>query len=124
MFMSKDVTILYVDDEPVNVFLFSEMFGKKYTVLTADSGIQGLDVLKQHGNVKILISDMRMPGMNGLEFIEEAKGLMPSVICCILTGYDITPEIKKALQEGLIVKYFQKPFNMKEIDSSIYELLN
>jgi CheY-like chemotaxis protein len=122
--MPKDITILYVDDEHVNVFLFEEMFNKKYTVLTANSGLQGLEILKHHDNIEVLISDMRMPGMNGLEFIEKTRSLYPSMICCILTGYDITPEIKKALQDGLIVKCFQKPFDMVEIVSFISDVLN
>jgi YesN/AraC family two-component response regulator len=66
---------------------------------------------------------MKMPGMNGIEFIRMAKKEFPEIHYYILTGYDISDEISKALQEGLIDKYFRKPFNMREIDFSIREAM-
>ncbi len=118
------VPILYVDDEPINLMLFRQWFSSKYDVLTAESGIQGLEILQQKPGVKVIISDMRMPGMNGLEFIRKARESYPLVVFYILTGFDITREIQESLENGLISGYFQKPFNMKEIDRDISEKLN
>lgn len=67
---------------------------------------------------------MKMPGMNGIEFIQKAKKLYSDIHYYILTSYDITPEIENALRTGLIDKYFQKPFNMKGIEFAITEKLN
>lgn len=122
--MTDRTKILYVDDEHINLLLFEQMFKKKYSVLTAGSGFEGLEVLQKEADIKVIISDMRMPGMNGLEFIRKAKEQYPSIQFYILTGYEITPEIRHALESGLISRYFQKPFNMKEIDDCIAERID
>lgn len=121
--MYLPVTILYVDDEFINLMLFEQMFKKRYNILTAASGYKGLELLEVNNDIKVIISDMKMPGMNGLEFISKAKELYPDLIFYILTGYEITPEIQKSLETGLIARYFQKPFNMGEIDASIKDML-
>jgi two-component system, response regulator, stage 0 sporulation protein F len=121
--MDKPIKLLYVDDEPLNLKLFTINFSKIYSVLTADSGLEGLSLLAVHPDTNVVISDMKMPGMNGIEFIRMAKKEFPKIYFFILTGYDITDDIAAALQEGLINKYFRKPFNMKEIERSIREAL-
>jgi len=121
--MNKVTTLLYVDDEPINLRIFEINFKNKYNVLTAESGHEGLEMLKSEPGVTIVISDKRMPGMDGLEFIQQAKVQFPNVIFFILTGYDITDEIVTALKESLINRYFKKPFNIKEIDHAICEAL-
>ncbi len=122
--MKTEITILYVDDEPINLFLFNQLFEKKYKVITAESGYAGLNIIERNPNIDVVISDMKMPGMNGIEFIQKAKELYSNIHYYILTSFDITPEIDKALKTGLIDKYFQKPFNLQEIESTISEKLN
>jgi response regulator RpfG family c-di-GMP phosphodiesterase len=122
--MKTKITILYVDDEPINLFLFRQIFEKKYNVITAESGYTGLNLIEKNPNINIVISDMKMPGMNGIEFIQKAKQLYSNIHYYILTSYDINPEIDNALKTGLIDKCFQKPFNLQEIESAISERLN
>lgn len=122
--MNKEKTLLYVDDEPINLRLFAFNFKKRYNVITAESGFEGLAKLKLHKEILVVISDMKMPGMNGIEFIREAKKEFPAISFFILTGFDITAEIAEALKEGLIYKYFRKPFNAREVETSINEALN
>ena len=117
--MEKKVKILYVDDEPVNLMLFEINFSKDYIILTAENGFSGLEKLDTNPETLIIISDMKMPNMNGIEFIKKAKEKYPDKKFYILTGYEITNEIQDALESGLILKYFNKPFNIKEIDSEI-----
>jgi two-component system, response regulator, stage 0 sporulation protein F len=121
--MDEKTTLLYVDDEELNLKLFEINFRKKFNVLTADCGEDGLDLLKLNPQTLIVISDMKMPGMNGIEFIKLAKKDFPHIRFFILTGFDITEEIADALNERLIHKYFRKPFDMKEIEESIMEFL-
>ena len=122
--MGQNITLLYVDDEPINLTVFELNFKKKYRVITAISGEEGLLKLKKHEEITIVISDMKMPGMNGIEFIREAKKSFSNVFYFILTGYNITDEMSKALEDNIIQKYFRKPFNVKEIDSTIAEIIN
>lgn len=122
--MKQSVTILYVDDEPINLMLFEALFKNNYHVILASSGMEGLRILSEKPDIQVIISDMKMPGMNGLEFISEARMLFPDVLYFILTGYEITPEIQKSLETGMIAEYFQKPFSMKAIDQQITKRLS
>jgi len=117
--MNEKPKILYVDDEIVNLQLFKLIFSNKYEVFTAENGLKGLEFLDKNHNVSIVISDMKMPFMSGIEFIQKSKAKYQKISYFILTGYEITNEIQEALNLGLIVKYFRKPFNKSEIDSEI-----
>jgi two-component system response regulator (stage 0 sporulation protein F) len=121
--MSNWATILYVDDEPLNLQLFAINFERMYTVKTAVSGNAGLEILRDEPSISVVISDMKMPGLNGIEFIRKAKEKYPEITFFILTGYDITNEILEALNDKLINSYFSKPFNIKVIEKSIQEVL-
>lgn len=121
--MVENVTLLYVDDEPINLTLFEINFNKKYKVLTAESGEDGLNRLQGNQDIIVVISDMKMPGMNGIEFIRKAKAQFNNIAYFILTAFDINKEIKDALEEKLINQYFNKPFNMQEIDVAIQKFL-
>jgi two-component system, response regulator, stage 0 sporulation protein F len=121
--MSEKIAVLFVDDEPINLMIFNKIFGITYTVITAESGYDGLDKLSNNPAIRIVLSDMKMPGMNGVEFIRKAKNEYPMVKFFILTGFEITEEIADALNEKVINKYFRKPINLHEIDSSIKEAL-
>ena len=61
---------------------------------------------------------MKMPGVNGMEFIRKARELHPGMAFFILSGYDITEEIRDAIDKRLINSYFRKPFDITEIESS------
>ncbi len=122
--MSNKPVLLYVDDEPLNLKLFAINFRNKFEVVTSESPFEGIDILKSNSNVSIVISDMKMPGMNGIEFIRQARKDFPHLVYFILTGFDITDEISSALSEGMISKYFRKPFNINEVEASINQTLN
>jgi len=116
-------TVLYVDDEEINLMLFSASFDNIYTVITANSGKEALEKLNINLEIVVVVSDMKMPEMNGIEFIKIAKERYENIAFFILTGYAKNKEIVKALNSGLIIKYFGKPFDIKEIGDSIQEAL-
>jgi two-component system, response regulator, stage 0 sporulation protein F len=111
--------VLYVDDEPLNLKLFELCFSKKCKVFVANNGFEGLDQLNKETDIMVIISDMKMPGMNGIDFIKQAKEKYPSKKYYIMTGYDINEEIRKTLDSGLILRVLRKPFNATEIDQAI-----
>jgi response regulator RpfG family c-di-GMP phosphodiesterase len=121
--MGSVVNVLYVDDEPLNLFLFSSVFKNIYNVMTAESGFTGLDMIVKNKSINVVIADMKMPGMNGIEFIERAREMIPGLDCFIMTGYDVTPEIQKSIDIGLVKQYFRKPMDKNEIISSIDALI-
>ncbi len=118
---AKDITILYVDDEQPNLQLFELMFNEQYQVLTASSGQEGLEVLKfAHNKIIVVVSDMRMPGMNGVEFIKAAKKeYNGNIAYFILTGFGRNPEIEAAIESKLIERFFLKPFDVDEMRQEI-----
>jgi two-component system response regulator (stage 0 sporulation protein F) len=122
--MNEKITILYVDDEKINLLLLKINFQKKFNVITALSGQEGLELLRAHPETIIVISDMKMPQMNGIEFIKTAKAAFPHITFFILTGFDITPEIEEAIKNNLIQKYLSKPIVIKEIEESINQVVN
>lgn len=121
--MSKqsEPTILYVDDEMPNLQLFELMFKNEYRVLTAISGQEGLEKLQvEHQNIIVVVSDMCMPGMNGIEFIKKAKEKFNGKIAYfILTGFGRNTEIEEALRKHTIQHFFTKPFNRDEVRVAI-----
>lgn len=119
--MDTKKTILYVDDEQLNLNLFEISFKKHYNVLLAENGEKGLELLDKSENVYAVLSDMKMPGMNGVQFINEARKKHKDKKYFIITGYDITPEISMALDSKLITKYFQKPYNALEVKTALEE---
>lgn len=115
--------VLYVDDEVVNLKLFEIIFRKKYNVIIAESGAQGLRILENTPDIPIVVSDMRMPEMSGIDFIKKAKAFYPDKIFFILTGFEITDEIQDAIESGIILQYFRKPLNKTEIETAIENVL-
>lgn len=115
--------ILYVDDDRINLKLFQIAFRKKYTILIANGGREALEVLGQNSDILICVSDMKMPEMNGIELITQAKKIYPEIKFFILTGFDLTQEIQSALNSELIIKYLRKPMNVKEVEAAIEDTL-
>ncbi|PJZ45604.1 response regulator [Leptospira brenneri] len=109
--------LLYVDDEILNLYLFRDYFKNDFDVIVAQSGEEAIEELQENEDIQFVISDMRMPEMTGLEFITKAKAIRPNIVYCILTGYDLTPEIQTAIIEKRVARYFSKPFDPTEIGS-------
>jgi two-component system response regulator (stage 0 sporulation protein F) len=121
--MGDKIKIICLDDEPINLMLFRKIFEKKFDVISASTGFLGLDILKDNPDTQVVISDMNMPLMNGIEFVKKAKALYPHICFYILSGYEITSEIQESLSNGLILNYFKKPFRMAELEKVIEENL-
>ncbi|TLX76488.1 response regulator [Labilibacter sediminis] len=113
--MKSNDTIIYVDDEAINLKLFSIMFHGIYEVLTFESPQMALEELKVCPEVKAVITDMKMPVMNGLQFVELAREINNTIPYFLLSGYGLTREINEALKNESLNGYFQKPFRKELI---------
>lgn len=122
--MNTPITILYVDDEPINLMLFELNFKSKYTVLTAADAKEGIEVLEKNPTIPIIISDMKMPEINGVDFLRIVKSKFPQSSCFILTGFDVTQDIQQAIEDKIIIKYLAKPFVISEINTAISSIVN
>ena len=114
---------MYVDDEPMNLMLFTSIFEDDFNIITGTSGQEGLEKLNQFPDIRIVFSDMKMPGMTGMEFIIQARKKHGDKTYFLITGYGITQEISDALKKRIIAKYFGKPLDIPEIESTITEIL-
>lgn len=108
-------TLLCVDDEPNILSSLRRLFrGQGYRVLTADGGAAGLAVLEQE-SVDIVISDMRMPEMDGAQFLEKVRERWPDSMRLLLTGYSDISAILAAINRGEIYRYITKPWDDNDI---------
>ncbi|WP_258105533.1 response regulator [Marinoscillum sp. MHG1-6] len=115
--------ILYVDDEVFNLELFKLTYKNHYDVIVASSGPEALQMMDASDDIRLIVSDMNMPLMNGLEFIAEAKKVKPELPMVILSGYMRTETIDRAIDSGLIEEYFMKPLKREELIHFISEKL-
>ncbi len=102
--------ILFVDDD-INVLNgYKRTYRKKYNLTTAISGQEGLRQLKQaKEDFAVIISDMKMPAMNGIEFLSKVKDLAPDSVRIILTGNADLTLAKNAVNDGKIFQILKKP---------------
>jgi CheY-like chemotaxis protein len=117
--MRSKQKVLCVDDEPINLLILKRFLAKEYEVIAAESGHEALLALKEDQEIKLIISDLRMPGMSGMEFIKEAQKSFKNLKCFILSSYPINEEIQQALNDKIILAYFQKPANASLIIQSL-----
>ncbi len=107
--------ILCVDDEPNILASLRRLFrAKGYTVLTANGGHEGLAALESDA-VDLVISDMRMPVMDGAAFLEHVRSRWPDTIRLLLTGYADVQSIIEAINRGEIYRYITKPWDDHDI---------
>ncbi|WP_338764409.1 response regulator [Bernardetia sp. ABR2-2B] len=110
----KTSSILYVDDEESNLRIFKSSFRRHYTIFTAISGKEGLEVLESN-DIQLVISDQKMPEMTGVEFLERVAENFPNTVRIILTAYSDTEDIMRAINKCGIFRYLVKPWNKDEM---------
>ncbi|MDH5525522.1 MAG: response regulator [Desulfobulbaceae bacterium] len=113
--MEKASKILCVDDEGGVLRAIRRLFqDTEYELFTAESGREGLEILGRE-EIALIISDQRMPGMTGVEFLEQAKVVAPNAIRIMLTGYADIKDSIDAINRGAISRYISKPWNDDEL---------
>lgn len=117
-------TILYVDDDQFNITLFEFNFKNEFEILNATSGSEALQLIKDHDEIAAIVSDVRMPEMDGIEFITKVKETKASLPCFLLTGYGGAQEVVDAIDQNLIVGYFSKPFDKENIITTLKSTIN
>jgi len=116
-------SVLFVDDEENILSALKRLFRPAgYKIFVANGGTNGLQVLQQHP-IDLVISDMRMPEMDGAEFLSRVAEQWPGTVRILLTGYaDLTSTIK-AINSGQIYRYISKPWEDNDIKLVIRQAL-
>ena len=112
-------TLLLVDDEPGILASLKRLFRRDgYHVLIANSGEEGVEILKNH-SVDVIVSDQRMPVMTGVDFLRRAKVICPDAVRIMLSGYTELQYITDAINEGSIYKFLTKPWDDQQLRDRI-----
>lgn len=112
-------TLLFVDDEASILSALRRLFRTLgYRIFTAESGREGLALL-EHEEVDVVVSDMRMPEMDGTAFLEAVRQRWPGIIRILLTGYADVGSTIAAINRGQIYRYIAKPWDDNDIELTV-----
>jgi diguanylate cyclase (GGDEF)-like protein/PAS domain S-box-containing protein len=114
-------TLLLLDDEPSILASLARLFRSDgYRVLRAGTASEAFDLLATH-QVQVVISDQRMPGMHGTEFLSRVKKLYPGTIRIILSGYTELDSVLNAINRGEVYRFYTKPWDDRTLRDNISE---
>jgi len=111
--------ILFVDDEPNVLQSIRRTLRSKFDVDTAEGGEEALGMLTANGTYAVIVSDMRMPGMNGVELLTKAKQQSPDTVRMMLTGNADQQTAVDAVNHGDIFRFLNKPCESEELSGAI-----
>lgn len=114
----EKIKMLYVDDEAHNLTSFKATFRKDFKVHIAESGAEGLEIVKKE-ELNIILTDQRMPGMTGIEFLEKAQLINPEPIRILITGYTDINAVVDAINKGQVYRYLNKPWNGGDLKATM-----
>lgn len=117
----ENKTILFVDDEEkVLKSLKRGLMDEPYDLLFANSGEEALAILEKN-DVHIIVTDMRMPEMSGLELLRVVKNKYPRIVRLVLSGYTQVTTLLTAINQGEIFKFITKPWRLEEEFKSVLQ---
>jgi DNA-binding NtrC family response regulator len=120
--MDKDkVKILVIDDEPKVSWLLSDGLGKTYEIVSAKDGLEGLQMVSR-AKPSLVLLDIKMPGMDGLEVLDKIKSMDRSTEVIILSGHGETKNVVESIKRGAS-EFINKPFDVKEVELHIQSVL-
>ena len=116
----KKHTILLVDDEENNLQFLKRTLRSKYYILTAQNGHEALDIIEQHSKeISLVVSDQRMPEMQGTEFMKILSEKYPDIVKILLTGFSDTDTIVDAINDCHLYQYILKPVDPETLTVAV-----
>lgn len=116
--------VLFVDDNASVLAAFRRNMRKRFDMLTADSAEAALDMLSKEGPVGVIVSDMKMPGMNGVEFLEKSIEISPDSVRIMLTGNADQETATEAVNRGHVYRFLNKPCSVEDLIAAIKDASN
>ena len=116
--------VLIVDDEEDLTWSISKKLAKDndpFEVICANSGTSALDILSKN-HIDLVVTDLRMPGLNGWQLLNEVKIRYPTTNVILMTAYG-SAEVKEALERWAKTGYIEKPFEINDLRKLIFHLL-
>jgi DNA-binding NtrC family response regulator len=116
--MTEIPNILFVDDEPLMLSMWSQVLEDNYKIHISENGADALTIIGNYP-IAVVVSDERMPNMKGHELLERARELSPTTMRILLTGYADFEAIQSAVNSGQIFRYLTKPCEREKMVKSI-----
>ena len=115
--------VLFVDDEAnILASLKRTLRREGYDILTAESAAQGFSLLAKN-TVQVVVSDQRMPEMNGTEFLTRVKTLYPETVRMVLSGYSEISAVTDSINKGSVYRFMLKPWDDEHLKEEIFGAL-
>jgi len=111
--------VLFVDDDPHILDAFRRQFRKQFSVSTANGGIEGLELIQQSDPFAVVVADMRMPVMNGIQFLRRVKELAPNTVRLMLTGNVDQQTAIDAVNKGHVFHFLTKPCSERVLANAL-----
>ncbi|NBD10678.1 MULTISPECIES: sensor histidine kinase [Corallococcus] len=116
--------VLYVDDDALNLRVFDANFGQRFRIFRCSSPNEALALLEQRrGEIGVVLSDQRMPGMTGVELLERARTIAPDAKRMLVTAYADMQAVIDAVNRGQVTRYFVKPWDRAELLAALEDAL-
>ena len=110
----RERTVLFVDDDCIVLrSIARDLLDEPYNVFFARSGEAALQILS-HQDVHVLVTDIRMPEMDGIELLKIVTKEYPHIVKMVLSGYTNTTDLTKAIHQEGVFKFIPKPWNLQE----------
>ena len=119
----NDFSILLIDDEPSQVTSVSAFLKRRdYRIISANSGLEGIRILKEE-KVDLVLTDFRMPDLNGLEVVREAKKINPEIQVIVITAFSDPQDAVQVMKEGAF-DYLSKPIDLDELEILVKKVVD
>jgi response regulator RpfG family c-di-GMP phosphodiesterase len=113
--------VLFVDDDDRILGAALRNFRNRYELDTASGGAQALRALEDHGPYAVVVADMAMPGMNGIEFMRQARELAPETVRILFTGHVGPATLLEAINGGEVFRFIPKPSDPEALGRAVDE---
>ncbi len=117
----EKLKLMVVDDEPDNLDLLYRTFRRDFQVYKATNASSALKILDKEGEMAVIISDQRMPEMNGTEFLGLTVERFPDTIRILLTGFTDVEDLVQAINSGQVFKYITKPWKPDHLKAIVQQ---
>ncbi|EDY81035.1 response regulator receiver domain protein [Verrucomicrobiia bacterium DG1235] len=111
--------VLFVDDNKSVLAAFRRNMRKRFDMVTAESANEALELMSKEGPFGIIVSDMKMPGMNGVEFLEKSIEISPESVRIMLTGNADQETATEAVNRGHVYRFLNKPCSVEDLISAL-----
>ena len=112
-------TILYVDDDPNILAAYRRSLRNRFVMETAEGGAEGLELIAEKGPFAVVVADMRMPEMDGVEFLSKVRHAAPDTVRMMLTGNADLQTAINAVNEGQIFRFLTKPCSNEDLTAAV-----